>query len=311
VRVEFVKAVEGALADDPASLFITGDLGFNALEGIAARFGPRFVNAGVAEQSMMGFAAGAALMGRRPWVYSIAPFATYRCLEQIRNDVCLHGLPVRIAGNGGGFTYGIMGSTHHALEDLAVLKVLPNMQLFFPCAGDHVAAAVRIMAALAGPAYLRLAISAFATERAALDEHPVTLTRIYARRARRTGPGVTVIGAGHGVQVALRALAAHGLDRENADVFGVARYPFDLAADDALLDSARETGNVVFVEEHYAAGGMGESMQRALPPLQSFALLAAVYEPGQRYGSPAFHMRQCGLTPEALVAKVRERTGAP
>src|SRR5204863_5190911 len=122
-------------------------------------FGARFLNAGVAEQSMMGIAAGVALTGRRPWVYSIAPFATYRCLEQIRNDVCLHALPVRIVGNGGGFTYGIMGSTHHALEDLAVLKVLPNMQLFFPCAGDQVEAAVRAMADLAGPAYLRLAIS--------------------------------------------------------------------------------------------------------------------------------------------------------
>jgi transketolase len=310
MRVDFVKAVEAALDADPASMFITGDLGFNALEGVAARFGARFLNAGVAEQSMMGIAAGAALAGRRPWVYSIAPFVTYRCLEQIRNDVCLHALPVRIAGNGGGFTYGVMGSTHHALEDLAVLKVLPNMQLFFPCANDHVAAAVRAMAALAGPAYIRLAISAFTTERAALDEHPVTLTRTYARRGDRAGRGVTVIGAGHGVQVALRALAAHGLDRENVDVFGVARHPFDLAADAALLASARETRNVVFVEEHYAAGGMGESMQRALPPLDSFALLAAVYTPDQRYGSPAFHMQQCGLLPEAVVRAVRERTRA-
>jgi transketolase C-terminal domain/subunit len=120
-----------------------------------------------------------------------------------------------------------------------------------------------------------------------------------------------VIGAGHGVQVALRALTAHGLDRENADVFGIARYPFDLTADAALVTSARETGRVVFVEEHYAPGGMGESMQRALPPLDSFALLAAAYEPGQRYGSPAFHMRQCQLTPEVLVDAVRERLRAP
>jgi transketolase C-terminal domain/subunit len=167
---------------------------------------------------------------------------------------------------------------------------------------------VGVMAALDGPAYLRLAISAFTTERAALDEHAVTLTRTYARRADRTGRGVTVIGAGHGVQVALRALTAHGLDRENVDVFGIARHPFDLAADAALLASARQTRNVVFVEEHYAAGGMGESMQRALPPLDSFTLLAAAYAPDQRYGSPAFHMRQCGLTPEALVAAVRART---
>jgi transketolase len=305
VRVDFVKAVESALDADPASLFITGDLGFNALENVAARFGARFVNAGVAEQNMVGIAAGTALAGRKPWVYSIAPFATYRCLEQIRNDVCLHDLPVRIAGNGGGFTYGIMGSTHHALEDLGVLKGLPNMQLFFPCSNDHVAAAVRAMSALSGPSYVRLAISAYATDRAPLAEHGTTLTRTYARRADRARPGVTVIGAGHGVQVALRALESHALASENVDVFGLARFPFDLAADAELLESATATRNVVFVEEHYAAGGMGESIQRLLPPLASFALLAATYTRGQRYGSPAFHMRQCGLTPEALVAAVR------
>src|SRR4051794_30132933 len=204
MRVDFVKAVDAVLTRDSAAMFITGDLGFNALEGLAAKLGKRFINAGVAEQSMMGLAAGLALTGMRPWIYSIAPFATYRCLEQIRNDVCLHDLPVRIAGNGGGYTYGVMGSTHHALEDLGVLKGLPNMQLFFPCANDHVAAAVREMAALTGPSYIRLAISAFATDRAPLAEHPKTLTRTYARSADRARPGVTVIGAGHGVQVALR-----------------------------------------------------------------------------------------------------------
>ena len=109
MRGAFVEAVENELARDARALFITGDLGFNALEHLVAKYGRRFINAGVAEQSMMGLAAGTALTGLRPWVYSIAPFATYRCLEQIRNDVCLHRLPVRIVGNGGGYTYGIMG----------------------------------------------------------------------------------------------------------------------------------------------------------------------------------------------------------
>src|SRR6187402_2209763 len=283
MRSAFVEAVEIELARDARALFITGDLGFNALEHLVAKYGRRFINAGVAEQSMMGLAAGTALTGLRPWVYSIAPFATYRCLEQIRNDVCLHRLPVRIVGNGGGYTYGIMGITHHALEDLAVLKVLPNMQLFFPCANDHVAAAVALMAELDGPSYLRLAVSAYNTDRAPLAEHPLTLTRSYA---------------------------AHALDRENADVFGIARFPFQLAQDSALMASVLETKNVVFVEEHYAAGGMGESMKFALPPLSAFSLMSARYRPDQRYGSAAFHMKQAELTPEALVALVQAQLGA-
>jgi transketolase len=307
MRVDFVKAVEGVLAADESSLFITGDLGFNALEGIAAKYGNRFINAGVAEQNMMGLATGAALTGMRPWVYSIAPFATYRCLEQIRNDVCLHNLPVRIAGNGGGFTYGIMGSTHHALEDLAVLKALPNMELFFPCANDHVTAAVHAMARLTGPSYIRLSVSAYDTAYEPLAENPTTFTRTYASRRHRGQPGVTVIGAGHGVQVALRALSAHGLDRENVDVFGLARFPFRLDQDTALMASVLDTKNVVFVEEHYAAGGMGESMKLALPSLRAFSLMSATYQPDQRYGSAAFHMQQCNLTPDELLASVQSQ----
>jgi transketolase len=298
--------VSEVLARDPASMFITGDLGYNALEEIASTFGKRFLNAGVAEQNMMGVAAGAALTGLRPWVYSIAPFATYRCVEQIRNDVCLHDLPVRIAGNGGGFTYGVMGSTHHALEDLAVLKSLPNMRLFFPCANDHVAAAVQHMSVLTGPSYIRLAISAFDTPRAPLHEHPETLTRHYFARRSRQAPGATIVGAGHGVHVALSALAHLGLDRANVDVFGVARFPLDLARDTALATSVEETRNVVFVEEHYREGGIGESFAVATPAVDSFRILSASYDPDQRYGSPRFHMEQCKLTPATLMTTLRE-----
>jgi transketolase len=291
MRVDFVQAVTQLIAQDTRGVFITGDLGFNALEGLSKLGGKRFVNAGVAEQHMVGFAAGLALSGYHPWVYSIAPFVTYRCLEQIRNDVCLHNLPVRLVGNGGGFTYGIMGSTHHALEDLAVLKALPNMQLFFPCSNDHVAAAVKALSELAGPSYLR-----------PLAENPSTLTRRYARGARWS-----VVGVGHGVQVALAALAQHGLQDRDVDVFGVARFPFDLASDAELLDSVRRTRRVLVVEEHYLPGSIAESLKLALPPCERFEVLCATYRPEQRYGSARFHLRQTGLTPEAVLEVV---TGA-
>jgi transketolase len=306
MRVDFVKAIEAVLEGDPRAMFVTGDLGYSALEAIAAKYGKRFLNAGVAEQNMVGVAAGLALAGMRPWVYSIAPFATYRCLEQIRNDVCLHRLPVRIAGNGGGYTYGIMGATHHALEDFAALRPLPNMRLFFPCSNDHVPAAVEQMSKLDGPCYIRLAISPYTTPLAPLSEHPQTLTRQYAARQNPQAASVTVIGIGHGVQLALRALASAGLAGKNVDVFGVARFPWDFAADAALLRSVAESGNVITVEEHYADGGMGESLRAALPPTRSFRILAAKYSPDQRYGSPAYHLQQCGLTPEALAEAVND-----
>ncbi len=102
-------------------VFLTGDLGFMALEPLRDRLGDRFINCGVAEQNMVTVAAGLAKEGFDVWVYSIAPFCYARALEQIRNDVCLHGLPVRVLGNGGGYGYGVMGPTHHALEDYGIL----------------------------------------------------------------------------------------------------------------------------------------------------------------------------------------------
>src|SRR5882757_10052589 len=104
-------------AEDNSVIFLTGDLGYKALEPLRDRMGRRFINAGVAEQNMISVAAGLARSGLRPWTYSIAPFIYARPFEQIRNDVCLHDLPVRLVGNGGGYGYGVMGATHHALED--------------------------------------------------------------------------------------------------------------------------------------------------------------------------------------------------
>src|SRR5690242_17673469 len=101
---------------------LTGDLGYQALEGVREKLKDRFINAGVSEQNMVSVAAALASEGLEPLCYSIAPFAVFRPAEQIRLDVCLHGLGVKIVGNGGGYGYGIMGSTHHAIEDVAVLS---------------------------------------------------------------------------------------------------------------------------------------------------------------------------------------------
>lgn len=301
MRVDFVKSVTEVLSADERGMFVTGDLGFAALEGLQQALGKRFLNAGVAEQNMIGVSAGLALAGYRPWVYSIAPFATYRCLEQIRNDVCLHNLPVRLVGNGGGYTYGIMGSTHHALEDVAVLKALPNMRLYLPCANDHVAAAVNQIKTLAGPSYLRLAISPFTTAYAPISENPQTLTRQYAQ-----GKRWTLIGVGHGVQILLAALAKHELAKHDVAVFGVARFPFDWEQDHALVQSVQQTQRVLVVEEHYQPGSLAESLSLSLPRVARFESMCASYSLTQRYGGNAFHLRQCNLTPERVVAYVQE-----
>lgn len=140
----------------PETVFLTGDLGFGALEPLRDAMGPRFINAGVAEQNMITVAAALASEGLEPWTYTIAPFCYARAFEQIRNDVCLHGLPVRMLANGGGYGYGVMGATHHALEDYGVLSTLPALRIFVPCFDGDVAATVEEAGRTDGPAYIRL-----------------------------------------------------------------------------------------------------------------------------------------------------------
>ena len=129
MRVEFVNAVIKHYETIRNQVFLTGDLGFMALETVREKFGKYFINAGVAEQNMISVAAGLAAEGFIPWVYSISPFATLRPYEQLRNDVCHHNLPVKIVGNGGGYGYGIMGATHHTLEDIGAMRLLPGMKV--------------------------------------------------------------------------------------------------------------------------------------------------------------------------------------
>ena len=118
MRDEFAQAMIALFGERRDLVFITGYVGYMAVEGIAAAYGERFINAGIAEQNMVSLAAGLAREGHLPWVYSMATFVAFRPYEQIRTDVCLHKLPVKLVGNGGGYGYGIMGATHHAVEDV-------------------------------------------------------------------------------------------------------------------------------------------------------------------------------------------------
>src|SRR3954469_25613515 len=140
-------------------VFLTGDLGFRALEPLRDRLGDRFINVGVAEQNMVSLAAGLARSGLRPWAYSIAPFIYARPFEQIRNDVCLHNLPVVLVGNGGGYGYGVMGATHHAIEDYGVMLALPHMRAFIPAFDSDLHAMSQLLARTESPAYFRLGLS--------------------------------------------------------------------------------------------------------------------------------------------------------
>src|SRR5580693_6961510 len=160
MRVEFAQAMIKYFDRHPEMVFITGDLGYMALEKVQEKFGDKFINAGVAEQNMISVAAAMAYEGFVPWVYSISPFVTLRPYEQIRNDACLHNLPVKLVGNGGGFGYGIMGATHHNIEDIGAMRILPNMRVYVPLLAADVDPVVEAMMQNRNPNYLRLNLGA-------------------------------------------------------------------------------------------------------------------------------------------------------
>ena len=156
MRTAFIKELCELAEADERIWLICGDLGYSVLEVFADRFPKRYLNAGVAEQNMTGIAAGLALTGKIAVTYSIANFPVMRCLEQVRNDVCYHNLNVKIVSVGGGLAYGSLGYTHHGLEDLAVMSILPNMAVIAPADPVEARAATRAVIARRGPAYLRL-----------------------------------------------------------------------------------------------------------------------------------------------------------
>ena len=130
MRDAFVKKLTEQAADDPRIMLLVGDLGFGVVAAFGDAYPDQFLNCGVAEQSMVGVAAGLAASGRRPFVYSIANFPTLRPLEQVRNDVCYHGLGVTIVSVGAGLAYGSLGYTHHAVEDISIMRSLPGMRVY-------------------------------------------------------------------------------------------------------------------------------------------------------------------------------------
>jgi len=156
VRDAFIRKLEEVSGVNSNVFLLTGDLGFGVVENYAEEFPNQFLNAGVAEQNMMGMAAGLADSGKLPFVYSIANFPTFRCLEQIRNDVCYPELPVTVVSIGAGLAYGTLGYSHHAVEDLAVMRALPGMRVLSPCDPQEVEAAVELIVQEPSPTYLRL-----------------------------------------------------------------------------------------------------------------------------------------------------------
>ena len=286
------------LVDDPNFVFLTGDLGFMALESLQKALGRRFINAGIAEQNMLSVASGLALEGMNPWVYSIAPFCYARPFEQIRNDVCQHNLPVKIVGNGGGYAYGPMGASHYALEDYGMLLTLPNIRAYVPAFSEDLPTIIDILQDIDHPAYLRLGRS----------EKPPEVQAVPYAKWRR-------ILCGDGMPIVLIGPIAgeywkHCLTIEKErrpELWILGELPVEKIEEipTELITHVVERGLCV-VEEHCRQGGVGQQLSHiilseGLSPKKYLSFYCAG-NPTGRYGSQSFHRRQSGITADQVLS---------
>lgn len=306
MRNEFISAVCELAAQDERVVLLTGDLGFTVLDEFVERFPDRFFNAGVAEQNMIGMATGLAEAGLRPFVYSIATFATMRAYEFIRNGAVLHDLPVRIVGVGAGIDYGHNGATHYALEDVALMRAQPGLTIVAPADAEQAQTAVRVTASVAGPIYYRVS----KTNRPV----PGLGARFALGRADLLGDGDDVAlvalgsmaGEAAGTQ---RRLARRGVTSTVAVISSVSPPPVD-----DLVELLSRVPLAVSVECHYATGGLGSLVAEIVADhgLECRLLRLAVTEvPRLATGSEAYLTRQLGLDAESISEVVWSQLRAP
>ena len=251
MRNAFARQLTEMAAEDERIVLLSGDIGNRLFNDFKARCPGRFFNCGVAEANMMSVAAGMALCGLKPIVYTIVPFVTTRCLEQIRVDVCYHDVPVTIVGTGGGLSYASLGATHQSCEDIALLRVLPNMTVVCPADSCEVRLALKEAVRHDGPVYLRIG------KKGEPDVHDHEPDFAFGKGiVVREGDQVALLATGNMVAAAVEA----------ADILLENKIPARVVSmhtikplDAALLDDVFRPGVTVVatVEEHSRLGGLG------------------------------------------------------
>lgn len=298
MRNAFIKAITEIGKDDRVILLIN-DTGQFVLRDFDTSYPGRLINVGIAEQNMVGLAAGLAMSGKVVFVYSIASFLT-RAYEQIKIDVCYPGLNVKFIGIGAGLAYGTMGITHHATEDLAIFRALPNMTIVSPSDPIEAEQATTMAMWTLGPVYLRLAMSGEPT----LHDSSYRMQKEQADLLR-DGKNVTIVATGRIVKNALEAadlLATHHISCRVLNIHTV--KPIDRIA---ILRAAKDTEAMITLEEHNITGGIGSAVAEVFSEHGMKVKLWRLGIPNifcRSYGSQEYLYSQYGLTGEQIAKSV-------
>lgn len=299
MRKTCLQEVHRLAGIDERVVFIGSDLGFGTLSEMKEDFPDRFFMEGINEANVIGMAAGMALDGWMPYVNTIAPFITRRAYEQVIVDLCMHNVPVRLIGNGGGVVYAPLGPTHQAIEDIAVMRATPNMTVVAVADADEMRRLMPLTLDVKGPIYIRLAkgYDPIVTD----DSQPFEIGRGIPFQK---GTDVLLVTTGIGLRLAREAVST--LEEKGLSV-GILHMPTVKPFDsDMLLDMASKVKAVISVEEHSVIGGLGSAVAETLAeanfdsPLR-FKRLGLPDCFSDTYGSQLPLMAKYGVSAEAIV----------
>lgn len=301
MRTAFIESLLQAARNDKRIFLLTGDLGFAVLEPFIREFPERFINAGITEQNMVGFAAGLALTGKIPVVYSIATFITLRCYEQIRNDVCYQKLNVKIVGAGGGLTYSQYGATHHSMEDISLMRLLPSMMVI--CPGDplEVKGAVAAMFKHEEPCYLRIG----ARGEPVLHKNDFSFV-LGKGVVMRDGSEAALMATGNMLENAIRA--SEMLQKRGISCRVISMHTVKPLDEELIKQTVKEIPYIFTVEEHSKIGGLGSAVAEVIAENKIdscfFARIAGPDAFQTTAGWLQYIRKNNGLTPELIAGTV-------
>lgn len=308
MRDTFVKTLIELAKENKNIELLTGDLGFGVLKPFWETLPDQFTDAGIAEQNMTTVAAGMALEGKTVFTYSIGNFPTLRCLEQIRNDCTYHNANVKIVCVGGGLVYGSLGMSHHATEDLAIMRALPDMVVMAPGDPVEAAEATKAITAHQGTCYLRLGRGGERRVHKSIPDFKIGKAIPIADRRKTSGPNIALFSTGAILDEVCDACAA--LEKKGV---GVIQYSFPTVKPidrETILECAKESDAIFTVEEHNVTGGFGSAVAEVMAgegtgiPLYRLGLND---EYCTKVGSQQYLRNEYGISAEKIVEYISDK----
>lgn len=300
MRAETIDKIHQIMKRDKNVYFLTGDLGYHVLENIETDFPDRFINCGIAEANMMGVATGLALSGKKVFVYSIIPFLTMRPFEQIRNDICYHNLDVKLLGVGSGLSYGVLGATHFALEDVGVMSNLPNMTIINPADGLEAENLIEEAYHHVGPVYFRIGKKTEPKVFEKYDTSPSDGIKV------KKGYEISVFTTGTLLDNAIKA--CDFLQKKHHISAEIIHFPIVKPINPkTVIGSAKNKKAIFVIDEHYKSGSLGTFVSEILSScgdMPKIKVIGVTQDFVKKVGSQDYLRKYFGLDVDGIVKKI-------